>query len=187
VRVERLLEEFDVRFEVFAFDLRPGIPPEGLPREKAHRGRRYPPGYVDSLIQTARDCGIDMKRPALVPNTRKAHEATEFARENGALMKFQRAVFDAYWVEERNIGDSEVLCRIAAGCGLDAGALRTALIDGRYARAVEEQIDWGRAAGITGVPTFVFEDRFALVGAQDYEVFRDFARRVINRRPQDAA
>lgn len=185
MRVERLQQEFDVRFEVYAFDLRPGIPPEGLPREKAYPGRTHPPGYVDSLIQTARECGIDMKRPALVPNTRKVHEATEFARENGALMKFHRAVFDAYWVEERNIGDPKVLCAIAAGCGLDAEALRAALADGRYAGVVEEQMSWGRAVGISGVPTFVFEDRFAVVGAQDYDVLRDVARRVIRRGPED--
>jgi len=181
VRVERLNEEFAVEFEASAYDLRPGIPAAGLPRAQASSGRVYPPGYLDNLIQTARDAGIDMKRPALIPNTRKAHEATEFAKEAGALLPFHRAAFRAYWEAEENIGDVDVLCRIGAECGLDAMALREALGDGRYASRVEEQIAWARAAGITGVPTFIFDERFALVGAQEYEVFRDVARRIVSR------
>ena len=87
MRVERLSEEFDVEFEAFAFELRPGIPPEGMAREEASRGRVYPPGYLDNMRQMAADSGIDMKRPAIIPNTRKAHEATEFAKDGGALLK----------------------------------------------------------------------------------------------------
>jgi len=178
VRVERLRDEFEVEFDPCAYDLKPGLPPEGLPRSEVYAGRVYPPGYVDNLIEMARQSGIDMKRPALVPNTRKAHEATEYAREGGRLWEFHRAVFEAYWEDERNIGDIDVLADVAASCGLDADGLREALADGRYANRVLEQIEWGRAAGVTGVPTAVFNERFALVGAQDYEVFADVARRI---------
>jgi predicted DsbA family dithiol-disulfide isomerase len=181
------MTEFDVDFDAYAYDLRPGIPMEGIPREQASRGRTYPPGYIDNLIQTARDSGIDMKRPALIPNTRKAHEATEFAKDAGRLLPFHRAVFRAYWEREENIGDIDVLCRLGEENGIDARALREALSDGRYASRVEEQIAWGRAAGITGVPTFILDERFALVGAQDYEVFRDVAKRVIRSREQTAS
>lgn len=176
------MEEFAVWFDVCAFDLRPGIPAEGMSREEASRGRVYPPGYLDNLRETARDAGIDMKRPAVIPNTRKAHEATEFAKDADRLLPFHRAAFKTYWEDEENIGDVDVLCRIADECGLDAEALRRALEGGTYAARVEEQIAWTRAAAITGVPTFIFDERFALVGAQEYEVFRDVARRVLERR-----
>lgn len=185
MRAERLAEEFALDFDVCAFDLKPGIPPEGLSRDRVYAGRVYPPDYVDNLIQTARDAGIEMKRPPIIPNTRKAHEATEFAKEAGRLLAFHRAVFHAYWEREENIGDVDVVCGIGKECGLDADALRQALNDGRYAAEVEEQIAWTRAAGITGVPTFIFEEKFALVGAQDHEVFRDVAKRVIRKREQN--
>jgi predicted DsbA family dithiol-disulfide isomerase len=181
-RLERLTDEFAIEFDVSAYELRPGLPPEGLPRDQLHANRVYPSGYVDNLRQTAREAGIDMKRPTLVPNTRKAHEATEFAKEAGGLLPFHRAVFRAYWQDEENIGDVEVLSRIAADCGLDAAELRAALEDGRFAPTVKEQIEWSRAFGITGVPTFIFDEEFSLVGAQDYEVFRDVARRIVERR-----
>jgi predicted DsbA family dithiol-disulfide isomerase len=181
------MEEFEVEFDAWAYDLRPGIPPEGMAREQATAGRTYPPGYVDNLLQTARDSGIDMKRPALIPNTRKAHEATEFAKDSGRLLPFHRAVFSAYWEREENIGEIDILCRVGEECGIDAGGLRDALLDGRYASRVDEQMAWARAAGITGVPTFIFDERFALVGAQEYEVFRDVAGRVIRSREQEAS
>ena len=162
-----------------AYDLRPGLPPEGLPRDEAYRGRSYPAGYLEHLQQTAREAGIDMQRPAIVANTRKAHEATEFARDNGRLGEFARAVFAAYWEQARNISETDILCDIAGEAGLDAEALRHALDDGRYAQRVEEQMEWARRTGISGVPTFVFDGRFAVVGAQDYDVFRDIAGRIL--------
>jgi predicted DsbA family dithiol-disulfide isomerase len=181
-RVERLMNEFEVEFDVGAYELRPGLPLEGLPRDQVYASRVYPPGYLDNMRQTAREAGIEMKRPPLIPNTRKAHEATEFAKEAGRLLPFHRAVFRAYWEDEENISDLEVLCRIGADCGLSAAELRAVLDDGRYAPQVQEQIDWSRAAGITGVPTFVFEYKFSVVGAQEYEVFRDIARRIVEGR-----
>ena len=176
------MDEFAVDFDVSAYELRPGLPSEGLPRDQLQANRVYPPGYLDNMRRTAQEAGIEMKRPPLVPNTRRAHEATEFAKEAGRLLLFHRAVFRAYWEDEENIGDIDVLCRICAECGLDAAELRAALEDGRFARPVEEQIEWSGTAGITGVPTFIFDEKFSLVGAQDYEVFRDVARRIVERR-----
>jgi predicted DsbA family dithiol-disulfide isomerase len=181
VRVERLAEDFELDFDVCAFDLKPGIPAEGLSREQVYAGRVYPEGYLDNMREMAAASGIDMRRPPLIPNTRKAHEATEFARERGDLLAFHRALFHAYWTEERNIGDLDVLADVAVACGLDPDALREALADGRYAAAVEDQMQWVREVGITAVPTIIFEGRFAVVGAQDYDVFRDVAHRVLTR------
>ena len=178
MRVERLCEEFAVEFDVSAYDLRPGIPPQGLPRDEVYRGSRFPPGYLDRLRDMARQSGIEMIAPPVVANTRKAHEATEFAKDGGRLRRFHRAVFSAYWERGDNIGDADVLCRLAQDCGLDADVLRAALADGRYAQRVDEQIAWARDAGLGGVPTFIFDDRFTLVGAQEYNVFADIARRM---------
>lgn len=179
-RIERLRDEFDIDLETCAYELRPGVPPEGISRQEANRlsGRVYPPGYVENLLATAREAGIDMKRPALIPNTRLAHEATEFAREHGKLWEAHRALFRAYFEDERNIGDVDTLCDVMAQLQLDPHQLRDALTDRRYAPEVDSQLAWARAAGVTGVPTVVYNERFAVVGAQDHMVFRDVAYRV---------
>ncbi len=178
-RLERLRDEFDIELDACAYDLRPGTPPEGISRAEASRGRVYPPGYIENLLQTAIDSGIDMKRPALIPNTRLAHEATEFAKEHGRLWEVHRALFAAYFEDERDLGSVDVVCEACAGAGLDADALREALSKHRYAGEVQRQMEWSRENGVTGVPTVVFNNRFSLVGAQDYDVFRDVAARVV--------
>ena len=184
-RLERLRSEFDIEFDACAYDLCPGTPSEGIPRAEASKGRVYPPGYLENLRQTALDSGIDMKRPPLIPNTRLAHEATEFAKEQGRLWEIHRALFAAYFEEERNVGDIDVICDVCASIGLDEAALREALAGHRCAAEVQRQMDWSRANGVTGVPTVVFNDRFSLVGAQDYDVFHDVASRVVKLPPAD--
>jgi len=179
-RIEALRSDYDINFEACAYELRPGIRPEGISRAEASKGRVYPPGYIENLIATARDSGIDMKRPPLIPNTRLAHEATEFAKEHGKLWGIHRALFAAYFEQEQDIGNIDVLCDVASRTGLDANALRAALATHRYAAEVQRQLDWSRAIGVTGVPTVVFDGRFSLVGAQDLDVFRDVAKRVVN-------
>jgi len=177
-RLEKLRDEFDITLDSCAFELRPGIPPEGIAREEVSKGRVYPPGYLDNLRETARLAGIEMKRPPIVPNTVKAHAATEFAKEHGKLWEIHRALFLAYFEEERDIGDTDVVCEVAARVGLDADVLRQALDEGRYDAAVRSQFQWSRSAGVTGVPTVIYNEKFAVVGAQDEQVFRDVARRV---------
>jgi predicted DsbA family dithiol-disulfide isomerase len=178
-RLERLHSEFEIDLELCAFELRPGTPPEGISRAEASKGRIYPPGYVENLLATARDAGIDMKRPPLIPSTRLAHEATEFANEHGKTWEIHRALFAAYFEHERDLGDIDVLCDVAAGIRLDPDALREALSSHRYAAEVQRQLDWSHSAGITGVPTVIFNGRFSLVGAQDYNVVQDVATRVL--------
>ena len=51
MRVERLQQEFAVEMEACAFDLRPGLPAQGLPRDQAYPGRSYPQGYLDHLLK----------------------------------------------------------------------------------------------------------------------------------------
>ncbi|MEX0682555.1 MAG: DsbA family oxidoreductase [Dehalococcoidia bacterium] len=179
-RLERLREEYAIELDACAYDLRPGIPSEGIARKEIAKGRVYPPGYIDNLRQTALEAGIDMKRPPLVPNTRKAHEATEFAKEHGGdLWAVHRALFHAYFEQEQNIGDTDVVVDACARTGLDADPLREALDSGRYRAEIDRQMEWSRSTGISGVPTTIFNGRFAVVGAQDYELFRDVAGRIV--------
>lgn len=181
-RVERLRQEFRAEVDVCAFQLRPGLPPEGVPREVAYAGREFPPGYFENLTRLAEESGIRMKLPQRVPDTHKAHEAAEYAREHGRVWEFHRRVFQAYWEEGEDVGSPEVLCGLARECGLDPQGLREALADGRYRARVQEQVQWARTAAVQGVPTVVFNERFAVVGAQDYAVFRDVAARIVSGR-----
>ncbi len=178
--------------DAWAFELRPDLPPEGLPREVAYRGSRFGPAYFEQLRRTGEEAGLRMNVPSLVANTRLAHEATEFAKEHGAAHGFSRSVFAAYWESGENLGEIDVLCRLAGEAGMDGDALREALVGGRYHERVLEQLEWCRSEGVSGVPTSIFsasgqfvvgeELTFALVGAQSYDVFKSVTERILARR-----
>jgi len=113
-----------------------------------------------------------------------ALEAAEFAAQYGDPWAFHKRVFKAYFEELLDIGDVDVLVRLGEESGLPAPALREALVDRRYQQPVDEGIAWSRAIGVTAIPTFVFNQRLGMVGAQELPAFREMMARVGNR-PRD--
>ncbi len=76
--------------------------------------------------------------------------------------------------------------RLADECGLDGKSLREALNDRRLEAQVDEGIAWSRQIGVTAIPTFVFNERLGMVGAQELPAFREMMSRVGNP-PKDPA
>ncbi len=116
-----------------------------------------------------------------IPNAHWPLEAAEFAREQGVFDVYHRALFNAYFGEGRDIGDVSVLSELGVAAGLDAAGLEEALASGRYAALVNRATEEARGDGITGTPTFIFDDgerRLPIVGAQEYAVFQNVAQRM---------
>ena len=91
------------------------------------------------------------------------------------------ALYRAYFVDARNIGDPEVLADIAQSVGLPAEEVRAVLTERRFKDAVDA--DWAKSRqwGVTGVPTFVAA-RYGVVGAQPYEVLEELLDKAGARR-----
>ena len=189
MRVERLRQEFPLDVEWRPFELRPGTPPEGIPMAGVVARGRYTEQYLSHVAEAAAGAGIRMKQRALFPNSRPSLEAAEFAREEGRFEPLHRALFHAYFEQGEDIGDEGVLARLASECGLDAEALVAAVRERRYEKLVDERVRWAREQNLGGVPAFIFyppgpaeEERgFVLVGAQEYDVFKDFTERILRR------
>ncbi|GAB3684809.1 DsbA family protein [Salinarchaeum chitinilyticum] len=77
---------------------------------------------------------------------------------------FDEAIYEAHWEEGRDIGDVEVLAELAESVGIDGDEVRTAVEDEDRRERVGEAFDDARQVGITGVPTFVYDD-YAARGA----------------------
>jgi predicted DsbA family dithiol-disulfide isomerase len=164
-----------VDVEWWPFELHPEIPAAGRPRGPDT-------GRSGAMLEIARAAGIPMVRTSIVPNSRRALEAGEFARDAGpeAFDRLHAALFRAYFVEDRNIGDVDILADIAGAQGLDGDGLRAALADRRYAPRVDESIRWAVSRGLTATPTFLFvaDKIYSLPGAQAYEVFQSVMARL---------
>ena len=115
--------------------------------------------------------GVEMKLPQVTPQprTRLAFEGLEFAKDHGAGQAWQTAVMRAFFQRSEDIGNAEVLTRLAAEAGLDGEAFRRALDAGTYSartaellRLANEEIE------VRGVPLFLIGD-LALSGVQSKE------------------
>jgi len=149
--------------------LRPDTPPEGMELPANVRAHMGP--MQARLKQMAEVAGLKMVFPSRLPNTRLAHEATEYARQHGKAVEFHRAVFERYYGRGEDISQWNVLQDAAREVGLDADEMRQQVESGKFTATVAEQVRDAALLGVDSVPTYILNDRYAIVGAQPYEVF----------------
>jgi predicted DsbA family dithiol-disulfide isomerase len=151
------------------FLLRPDIGPGGGPARRI----TAPDAPPTPMEQRGERLGLKFNRGRT--QTSYSHlslEAAEFANEYGDPWRFHRAMYKAYFEDLKDIGDLDVVVGVGEEAGLDVKALRAALEEGRYRQRVDEGIAWSRSIGVTAIPTFVFNERYGMVGAQEQEAFR---------------
>lgn len=151
-----------------AYELRPGLPPEGIPRTpKAGEVN----GFLPHLTERANEFGLKLKRSPIVPCSRPALEVAEYAKEQGKFDQFHLAVFKAYWEEAKNIGLRSVIREISRGSGLDAEEVERCLNEGSYTQSVTAQSEEAKQSGINGIPAYVIGG-FIIEGVQPYQFFQ---------------
>lgn len=89
------------------------------------------------------------------------------------------ALLSACWAEGRDVGDAKVLCELAAGAGLDGARAREVLAGDDFADDVRDEERLARELGITAVPTFVLDGRYAVSGAQPADVLARAVRHAL--------
>ena len=179
--VAKLQAEYNVEVDWRPYYLRPDTPPEGMDLpDYIQRARAN--GSEERLIQMAAANGMKFKSTERIYNTRLAHEATEYAREHGKLLEFHHAVFQKVYGEGLDISRWDILRQAAKEAGLNADEMQAEVESGKYTELVQAQVNQAQRIGVQGVPTYVMNNRYAVVGAQPYEVFLQ----VIERIRQDA-
>lgn len=170
--VERLKQEYNVEVDWRPFYLRPDTPPEGMELpDYIKRAREN--GSEERLRMMAEMHGMTFKSTERILNTRLAHEATEYAREHGKANEFHKIVFRKVYGEGQDISKWDVLHSAAEEAGLDADDMQNQVESGKFTSEVAGQVQWAYRIGVTGVPTYVINDKYAIVGAQPYEVFKN--------------
>jgi predicted DsbA family dithiol-disulfide isomerase len=163
------------------FELNPDLPPEGEDR-RAYMLRRF--GDVNrfaagqqQLLDLGRPLGIDFQfdRVTRAPNTRRSHALIGWAGERGGELqtRVKQRVLAAHFTEGLDIADPQVLAGLAADCGLERDAALQAIADPARHAEIEALEAQAQGWGISGVPTFIFDRRYAFSGAQPLEVFLD--------------
>jgi predicted DsbA family dithiol-disulfide isomerase len=133
------------------------------------------------LEQAAPGAGIEFRFDdiAVRPNTLDAHRLMRWARGQDVAEAMAEGLFSAFFREGRDIGNRDELLRIAAEAGLDAAITGDLLASDRDEKAVWEEEVFFRQLGVSGVPTYIFNGRFAVSGAQEPAVLADAIRQAV--------
>ena len=177
MRIEKLRTEHNVTIEWVHFPLHPETPAEGRALADLFAGRSPEQRQAMQAQMKARmeAEGLPYGERTHTYNSRLAQELGKWADTQPGGEAFHDAMFRAYFVDARNIGDPAVLLAIAGEVGLPVEAARDVLEKRTFKAAVDADWNLSRQYGITGVPTFVI-GRQGVVGAQPYEALEQLVK-----------
>ena len=159
-----------------AFQLNPQMPPEGMDRRQyvaeKFGGLERATSIHGSLVRAGAEEGIDFNFSKIdrTPNTINSHRLVRYAAEHGLQTPVINAVFDAYFLAGRDIGQAEILADIGEEAGLDRQPVLEFLNSDRDTATVLAEDDLARRLGVNGVPCFIVNRKYAVSGAQSPEV-----------------
>ena len=152
------------------FPLHPDTPQEGRSLEDLFRGRGYDVAKMQAQMRARMEAeGLPYGDRRMTYNSRLAQELGKWAETQPGGEAIHDALFRAYFVDARNIGDAQVLLEIAQSVGLPREEAKEVLEKRTFKAAVDADWEKSHRYGVTGVPTFVIGSQ-GVVGAQPYEV-----------------
>lgn len=175
-RLERALAErpaipFDVRWRAYRLD--PNIPRGGVDRKaymKAKFGDSPRAAAMGDAIRDAgraEDIAFSFDRIERRPDTIDSHRLIRWAASSGRQSAVVEALFRAYFEEGRDIGDPAVLAAVARDAGMDGALVANLLAQDADRGLIEREDELAHRMGISGVPTFIIDNKYMISGAHD--------------------
>ena len=158
------------------FLLNPEMPPEGIDRtaylvkkfgSESRTNRIY--GTIGEAGQSV-EIDFAFERIGKTPNSVDSHRLVRFAHERGLADEVVEALFVEFFINGRDIGDLRVLTEIGAANGLDAQEVEAYLNTDADVGAIHDENVRAHRLGINGVPSFAFNEKFVISGAQEPQV-----------------
>jgi len=193
-RLQKAIEQrpdLDIALNWRPFQLNPDMPREGRNRRDYYRNK-FGDERAKDLRETLKHAGAEAgivfcdKPDAMAPNTLSAHVLMFWAAkdENIDTDALAEKIFDAHHIACENIGDIDVLTRIAGEAGMDKTIVASKLAAGDDEDKVKEQIYQSSAGGVSGVPFFIINDEYGISGAQPSDTLASVFDQVSNAQDQ---
>lgn len=148
----------------------------GAPAEQSQKSRQR-------IVDAGAAVGLDFRysEGSRIYNSFKAHQLLHWAGEVGRQTELKLALFRAYFTDQTNINDEDVLMAAVESAGLDPAEAAAVLADQRYAGKVRAEENYWTEQNITGVPAFIINGKYMIPGAQDAETFGRVLERVLQK------
>ncbi len=174
-------DKVDVVFRPFMLD--PKAPTEPQPVRAAYErkfgGPMQAKQILDTVTSEAAGEGLDFNMDiALRSNTMSAHRLLVLAEREGHQVALKERLMKAYFTEGGDIGNHDRLIEYCVEVGMDAEMCQAWLDDDSGRAEVAKSLEFCAANGLASVPTYVFDRRVAVPGAQPVETFARIMERV---------
>ena len=164
----------DLSFEIhwLPFMLNPDMPLEGADRKQYWREKFGSDETISAMTARLENMGSDLGLPfdfdaiQRQPSTLKSHMLLHWQHGQATQSDLKENLLKGFFMEGRDIGNRQVLLDIVGETGLDREVASSVLDDDAVAATVKQMALQAREQGVSGVPTFIFNQKMALVGAQ---------------------
>ncbi len=181
-RIEEALQHFEhkdsVTIEWKSFQLDAGFiasPEDSMVEhlaEKYRKDKDWAQEMLDNMTQNAKNAGLDFHfEKAILANSFHAHRLLHLAKKYNLANNLEELLFKAYLTEGKNVNNLNTLTELALEVGLEAGEVQNVLHSDAFAKEVKEDIKEANSIGVQGVPFFVFDNKYAISGAQHATTF----------------
>ena len=173
--IDKLKNQFDIELEHVGVEIHPETPICGVDLRKyiSETNEMY-----EDLRSRGKDYGLNFCNVRVLPNSRKSLILGEYSRRIGKNEEFTDAIFKAYFEDCLDIGKDEVIIDLAKKIGLTKRDVENALEDPLLQKIYANNCIEARKHNVTGVPTFIINDAYTIVGAQHEQTFIELFEKI---------
>ena len=140
--------------------------------EKYGKDADWAETMVDNMTENARTAGLDFHfEKAVLANSHNAHRLLHLAKKYNLSNELEELLFKAYLTDGKDLNNLNTLSELGIEAGLEAEAVAQVLNSDAYSEDVKQDIQEANSIGVQGVPFFVFENKYAISGAQPATAF----------------
>lgn len=175
-RLLRLRDSYDIKINWCLIEIHPENSEHGEPVSSLDYPSDYWNTLIENLKRVAKEENIPLAELTFTTNSKNALLLAETCKQLGhdKFYALHERLFSAYFVDQKNIGDKNILRTIAKEAGIDEATIDSAWADGPQHQAILQSFNAARQYKIQSVPSFVFGER-VLTGVVSEEVMRDAA------------
>jgi predicted DsbA family dithiol-disulfide isomerase len=174
--IEGHSDEFDLEIDWKGIEIHPESPSGGVKSSNSLRSFRA----AEIIQQSAKESGVRITLPGFRTNSRLSLEASEFAKTMNRFEAMHGALYDAYFLDKKNIGDVNIILGLGETVGIDSALLEECLLGRSMSGQVEENKKMAEDYSVLGVPTLLLGN-YPVHGNQSLDTLRHMVKRAIER------
>lgn len=183
LRLQHLQNDYEVLVNFRFIEIHPDTPAQGTTIDTLDYSDEQWQGMMDGLLEMAREEGITLAPVRMLANSHRALLLAEAVKKEGRdiFYEFNQALYREYFLSGRNIGDVEVLRKIARDSGVSDSVIENAWSDAELEKILQMNMNMAVKAEVSGTPTF-FIGQQRLTGAVPLSTLRQAAEAAIAER-----